>query len=115
MYRGTITVELGGMSIADVGRDTFGVIPGVPPGVAGLGFLFCRILRNSLKRPMIIVGPEGFAQREYERRSFHAEIEGWQDIKKNDVWPIFVHISPGGVVFIGGCGSRRAAVRPHWA
>jgi hypothetical protein len=58
MYKGTMTVESGGMSsIADVGRETFGVNPGVPPGVAGFGFLFWRILRNSLKRPMINVGP----------------------------------------------------------
>jgi len=75
MYRGTITVELGGISTADVGRETFGVIPGVPPGVAGLGFLFCRILRNSLKRPMINVGPEGFSARKYERRWNRAGIE----------------------------------------
>jgi len=75
MYKGTITVELGGISTADVGRETFGVIPGVPPGVAGLGFLFCRILRNSLKRPMIYVGPEGFSTRKYERRWNRAEIK----------------------------------------
>jgi hypothetical protein len=59
-----MTVESGGISsIADVGRETFGVSPGVPPGVAGFGFLFWRILRNSLKRPMINVGPSGRARK----------------------------------------------------
>lgn len=59
MYKGTMAVELGGISMADGGRETLGVRPGVPPGVAGLGFLFWRIRRNSLKRPMILMWAPG--------------------------------------------------------
>ena len=100
MYKGTMAVELGGISMADVGRETLGVRPGVPPGVAGLGFLFWRILRNSLKRPMILMWAHrmGFVggRGEYERRRwfFPPESKAVQDIREGEVssiavWHIF--------------------------
>jgi hypothetical protein len=112
MYKGTMTVESGGMSsIADVGRETFGVNPGVPPGVAGFGFLFWRILRNSLKRPMINVGP---ALARGRRTSLpHGGIGRWTNGAENvDLSNNLYRISSGGVVFIGVRGSRRTAVCP---
>ena len=70
MYSGTITVDLGGMSdIADCGREALGVRPGDTPGVEGFGFLFWRMRRNSLKRPIVwsvgrSVGPKRRSLRE---------------------------------------------------
>ena len=93
MYKGTMTVEFGGISRADVGRETLGVRPGVPPGVAGLGFLFWRIRRNSLKRPMILMwAPDGLVggRREYERCRcyFTRDSKAGQKIRRDEVWSI---------------------------
>ena len=90
MYKGTMAVELGGISMADGGRETLGVRPGVPPGVAGLGFLFWRIRRNSLKRPMILMWARmdfggGRGENTNVVAGFAPESKAVQDIREDEV------------------------------